>query len=107
MSLFAISDTHLSFGTDKPMDSFPGWNDYVCRIEKNWNSIVENDDTVVIAGDISWAMNFDELEADFSFINSLNGKKIIIKGNHDYWWNTASKMNKFLEANNFETISIL
>lgn len=107
MSLFAISDTHLSFGTDKPMDSFPGWNDYVCRIEKNWNSIVENDDTVVIAGDISWAMNFDELEADFSFINSLNGKKIIIKGNHDYWWNTASKMNKFLKANNFETISIL
>ena len=107
MSLFAISDTHLSFGTDKPMDSFPGWNDYVYRIEKNWNSVVNNEDTVVIAGDISWAMNFDELLADFSFINSLNGKKIIIKGNHDYWWNTASKMNKFLETNNFETISIL
>ena len=64
MSLFAISDTHLSFGTDKPMDSFPGWNDYVCRIEKNWNSIVENNDTVVIAGDISWAMKLEETFVD-------------------------------------------
>ncbi|HBA94182.1 MAG TPA: serine/threonine protein phosphatase, partial [Ruminococcaceae bacterium] len=86
MSIFAIADTHLSFATDKPMDSFPGWNDYVQRIEKNWNSVVGDDDTVVIAGDISWAMNFDELKADFDFINKLNGKKIIIKGNHDYWW---------------------
>lgn len=107
MSLFAIADTHLSFGTDKPMDSFVGWNDYVSRLEKNWNSVVSNDDTVVIAGDISWAMNFDELRADFDFINSLNGEKIIIKGNHDYWWNTAKKMNAFIEENHFDTIKIL
>lgn len=107
MSIFAIADTHLSFATDKPMDSFPGWNDYVQRIEKNWNSVVGDDDTVVIAGDISWAMNFDELKADFDFINKLNGKKIIIKGNHDYWWNTANKMNNFIEQNGFDTISIL
>lgn len=107
MSIFAIADTHLSFGTDKPMDSFPGWNDYVQRIEKNWNKIVTDNDTVVIAGDISWAMNFDELKADFDFINKLNGQKIIIKGNHDYWWNTLKKMNEFIEQNGFNTIRIL
>ena len=107
MSLFAIADTHLSFGTDKPMDSFPGWNDYVDRIEKNWNKIVTDDDTVVIAGDISWAMNFDELKADFDFIERLNGKKIILKGNHDYWWNTSKKMNDFIELQRYKTISIL
>lgn len=107
MSLFAIADTHLSFGTDKPMDSFPGWKDYVSRIEKNWNNIVQDKDTVVIAGDISWAMNFDELRSDFEFINNLKGNKIILKGNHDYWWNTASKMNRFIEENHFDTIKIL
>lgn len=107
MSLFAIADTHLSFGTDKPMDSFSGWKDYVSRIEKNWNNIVSNKDTVVIAGDISWAMNFEQLKADFAFINNLNGNKIILKGNHDYWWNTVSKMNKFIDENKFDTIKIL
>jgi hypothetical protein len=107
MSLFAIADTHLSFGTNKPMDSFIGWKDYVSRIEKNWNNIVNDDDTVVIAGDVSWAMNFDELVADFDFINKLNGQKIISKGNHDFWWNTASKLNKFIDEHNFNTIKIL
>lgn len=107
MSLFAIADTHLSLGTNKPMDSFPGWNDYVQRLEKNWNNIVTVSDTVVIAGDISWAMNFDELVADFDFLNKLNGRKIIVKGNHDYWWNTATKMNKFIESNKFDSIKIL
>ncbi|MBQ8981399.1 MAG: metallophosphoesterase [Eubacterium sp.] len=107
MSLYAIADTHLSFGTDKPMDSFPGWEDYVSRIEKNWNKLINADDTVVIAGDISWAMNFDELRADFEFINNLNGKKIISKGNHDYWWNTLTKMNQFIADNGFDTIKIL
>lgn len=107
MSLFAIADTHLSFGTDKPMDSFIGWNDYVSRLEKNWNNVVCSNDTVVIAGDISWAMNFDELKADFDFINNLNGEKIILKGNHDYWWNTANKMNNFIMDNNFDKIKIL
>lgn len=107
MSIFAIADTHLSFGTDKPMDSFPGWNDYVGRIEKNWNKLVTDDDTVVIAGDISWAMDFDRLVADFEFINNLKGKKIILKGNHDYWWNTAKKMNEFIEQHGFDTIKIL
>ena len=107
MALFAIADTHLSFGTNKPMDTFEGWNNYTEKLEKNWNKIVSENDTVVIAGDISWAMNFDELKADFQFINALNGNKIIIKGNHDYWWNTMSKMNAFIEDNHFDTIRIL
>lgn len=107
MSLFAIADTHLSFGTNKPMDTFEGWQNYTEKLEKNWNNVVSNDDTVVIAGDISWAMNFNELVPDFEFINNLNGKKIILKGNHDYWWNTATKMKKFIEENGFNTISIL
>lgn len=107
MSLFAIADTHLSFGTDKPMDSFPGWENYTDRLKENWNKVVSERDYVVIAGDISWAMNFDELKNDFDFIDNLNGKKIIIKGNHDYWWNTMSKMKKFTDENNFDSIDIL
>lgn len=107
MSLFAIADTHLSFGTDKPMDTFQGWENYTQRLEKNWNNLVSDKDYVIIAGDISWAMNFNQLYADFDFINKLNGKKIILKGNHDYWWNTVKKMNEFIEKNNFRTISFL
>ncbi|MCM1285205.1 MAG: metallophosphoesterase [Acetobacter sp.] len=107
MSLFAIADTHLSFGTNKPMDTFTGWENYTEKLQNNWNNLVNEEDTVVIAGDISWAMNFNELYNDFDFINKLNGKKIIIKGNHDYWWNTLTKMNKFIVENDFNTISIL
>lgn len=107
MSLFAIADTHLSFGTDKPMDTFEGWQNYTKRLKKNWNSLVNQEDVVIIAGDISWAMNFNELRADFDFIDKLNGKKIILKGNHDYWWNTVKKMNAFLAENHFNTISFL
>lgn len=107
MSLFAIADTHLSFGTDKPMDTFEGWQNYTEKLEKNWNAVVNENDDVVIAGDISWAMNFDELKADFEFIEKLNGNKIILKGNHDYWWNTVSKMNKFVDDNGFKSIKFL
>lgn len=107
MSLFAIADTHLSFGTNKPMDTFEGWSNYTQRLENNWNRLVDSEDYVIIAGDISWAMNFDELKADFAFIDSLKGKKIILKGNHDYWWNTVKKMNEFLDLSNFKSISFL
>ena len=107
MSLFAIADTHLSFGTNKPMDTFEGWSNYTQWLENNWNRLVGNEDYVIIAGDISWAMNFDELKADFAFIDSVKGKKIILKGNHDYWWNTVKKMNEFLDLNNFKSISFL
>ncbi len=107
MSLFAIADTHLSFGTDKPMDSFSGWHDYTLRLKTNWNKLVGKNDDVVIAGDISWAIDFEELKADFDFLENLNGNKIIIKGNHDFWWNTVSKMNGFIEQNGYKTIRIL
>lgn len=107
MSLFAIADTHLSLGTNKPMDTFEGWQNYTEKLKKNWNNIVSENDFVVLAGDISWAINFEELIPDFAFIHSLNGNKIILKGNHDYWWNTVKKMNEFLVDNNFNTIQFL
>lgn len=107
MSLYAISDLHLSLSADKPMDVFRGWNDYVNRIKANWTRIVNEDDTVVIPGDISWALRLQDAREDFRFINALPGKKIILKGNHDLWWSTAKKLTDFLEENSFDTISFV
>lgn len=107
MSLFAIGDPHLSLSVNKPMDIFRGWTDYTDRLAKNWNAVVGEGDSVVLPGDISWAMNFEEAKKDFQFLHSLNGTKYILKGNHDYWWNTMSKMTKFLDENNFDSIKII
>ena len=107
MSLFAIADTHLSLGADKPMDVFRGWSDYVDRLEENWRRLVTSYDTVVIAGDISWAMKLEECHADFAFLDSLPGTKLLLKGNHDYWWQTKKKIDDYLAANRFDTIKIL
>lgn len=107
MSVFAIADLHLSLGTDKPMDIFHGWNNYVERLEKNWRAIVKPTDTVVIIGDISWAMRLDEAEADFRFIHNLPGRKLILKGNHDYWWITRKKIEDFLKLKGFDSIEIV
>lgn len=107
MSLFVIGDTHLSLGTAKPMDIFVGWENYVERLEKKWRAIVNNNDTVVIAGDVSWGMSLDDSLVDFRFLDSLPGEKIIMKGNHDYWWNTRKKMEQFFVDNSLETIKIL
>ena len=108
MSVFAIGDLHLSLGTDKPMDVFRGWVNYVDRLRENWNSVVCDDDVVVVPGDISWAMKLEDTRTDFAFINDkLNGNKILLKGNHDYWWATAGKMNRFLEECGFSRIRIL
>ena len=107
MSLFVIADLHLSLGADKPMDVFPGWRDYVQRLEENWRSSVAPEDTVVIAGDISWAMRLEDCQKDFAFIDSLPGQKLLMKGNHDYWWNTRSKIDRYLSDNGFTTIQIL
>ena len=74
MSLFAIADLHLSLGTDKPMDIFGGWSDYVTKLETNWQNKVRPEDTVVIPGDISWGMNFEQSKKDFEFLNKLNGR---------------------------------
>lgn len=107
MALFAIGDTHLSFSTEKPMDIFGGWQDYIERLEKNWRKIVGPDDTVVIPGDISWAMNLEEARKDLEFLDSLPGNKIIGKGNHDYWWTTMAKLTAFVKENNFTTLNFL
>lgn len=107
MSLFAIADTHLSLGTDKPMDIFKGWSGYVDKLRENWESTVSDSDTVVIAGDISWGMSLEGALNDFRFIDSLPGQKIILKGNHDYWWTTMRKMETFLNENKMKTIRFL
>ncbi len=108
MSVYVIADLHLSLGEKKPMDIFRGWQNYVERLTENWNSTVSDDDTVVIPGDISWAMRIEDTETDFRFINDkLNGNKILLKGNHDYWWATLGKMDKFLADKGFDRIKIL
>ena len=107
MSIFVIGDTHLSFSTDKPMDIFGGWQDYVKRLEKNWRAVVTEEDTVVIPGDISWAMSLEGAEKDFAFLHALPGKKLVMKGNHDYWWTTKKKMDTYLTEKGFDSIKIL
>lgn len=104
MALYAIADLHLSLGTDKPMDVFRGWENYVERLEKNWRALVTEEDTVVIAGDISWGMRLEETEKDFAFIESLPGKKLLLKGNHDYWWSTRNKIETFFAQKGFKTM---
>ncbi|MBQ3916424.1 MAG: metallophosphoesterase [Ruminococcus sp.] len=108
MSLFVIGDLHLSFcDPSKTMSVFPGWENYQERIEKNWLDAITQEDTVVLAGDITWGMSMEQALPDFQFINALPGKKIILKGNHDYWWTTLRKMTDFFTQNGLDTISIL
>ena len=107
MSIFTISDLHLSLGSDKPMDVFRGWENYTEKIETNWKRLITEDDTVIIPGDTSWATKIEETVKDFSFLEGLPGKKVLLKGNHDYWWGTANKIREHLEKNNFKSISIL
>ncbi len=89
------------------MDVFKGWEDYVPRLRKNWESVVGENDTVVVAGDVSWAMRLDDALQDLSFIHSLSGRKLIIKGNHDYWWSTKRKIENFLADHNLSSIGII
>ncbi len=108
MALFAISDLHLPLGIDKPMDIFgKSWENYVDRIEKEWKSKVNPEDMVVLPGDFSWATYLEESRKDFEFLNSLPGKKILLKGNHDYWWSTLNKLKVFTEENGFFGIDFL
>ncbi len=107
LSVYVIGDLHLSLGKQKPMDIFPGWENHTQRLENNWKRLVNKEDTVIVPGDISWGMNLDEALPDFQFIESLPGQKIILKGNHDYWWQTYKKLEEFIERNNFKTIKFL
>ena len=107
MALYAAGDLHLSLGVDKPMDYFGGgWDNYVEKISKGFSGLTEYD-ACVLCGDLSWGMNFDEARKDFHFIAGLPGRKIILKGNHDYWWTTVSGINAFFEREGIKNIEIL
>ena len=108
MALFAIADLHLSFGVSKPMDLFgEHWENHPAKIEENWRAKVGPEDTVILPGDFSWGMTFQESARDFQYLENLPGKKILLKGNHDYWWSTASKMKEFFALQGFTTLEIL
>jgi len=107
MALYAIGDLHLSFGSDKPMDVFgDGWANYTERIKEGF-SVLGPNDVCVLCGDTSWGMTFEESLPDFKFLGQLPGKKIILKGNHDYWWGTATKMKGYFDKNGIENVEIL
>lgn len=108
MSLFAIGDLHLSLSDkSKPMDIFNGWENYMQLMEENWRNTVSEEDTIVLAGDISWAMQLKDAYEDFKWIEQMPGKKIILKGNHDYWWASRKKMEDTFALWGFGTLNIL
>lgn len=108
MSVFVIADLHLSHGADKPMDVFGAkWENHTERLRENWLNTVSEEDTVMIIGDISWGLRFENAVDDLGFIHSLPGKKIISKGNHDLWWQSAKKLNEYKAASGADSISFL
>ena len=106
MSIFAISDLHLSFNTNKPMDIF-GWKDYEKKIEEDWKKKVKENDLVILGGDFSWSMKLEDTYKDFNFIHKLPGKKLLLKGNHDYWWSTLTRMRKYIKEIEFNDIDFI
>ncbi len=107
MALYAIGDLHLCLGADKPMDIFGGaWVGYMDKLRQGL-SVIGPEDTTVLLGDLSWALDLNHAREDFAFINGIPGRKIVLKGNHDYWWSTAAKFYKFCEENGFENMYIL
>ena len=107
MALYVIGDLHLCLGADKPMDVFGGnWVGYMDKLREGL-AVIGTEDTTVLAGDLSWALDLSQAREDFAFINSIAGRKIILKGNHDYWWSTATKFYKFCQENGFENMYIL
>ena len=108
MSIFTIGDLHLSFSTDKPMNVFgDNWANHEEKIKENWIKTVSQEDYVILPGDFSWAMYLEEAYQDFKYLEELPGKKILLKGNHDYWWTTIKKMKDFLENNNLKSIDFI
>lgn len=107
MALYAIGDLHLSLGTDKPMDVFGGaWEGYVDKLRTGL-SVIGPQDTTVLLGDVSWALDLEQGKEDFRFMAEIPGRKIILKGNHDYWWSTASKFSQFCQEQGFLSLSLL
>ena len=107
MALYAIGDLHLCLGAPKPMDVFGGaWIGYMDKLKAGVAGITQ-EDTTILLGDLSWALDMDHAVEDFAWINEIPGRKIILKGNHDYWWSTVAKFNKFCEANGFTDMHLL
>ena len=108
MSIFVIGDLHLSFNNPKPMDIFgENWSGHEEKIRSNWIENVTENDLVILPGDFSWETYLNGTKADFEFLNSLPGKKLLLKGNHDYWWTTVTSMRTFLKENNYTNIDFL
>ena len=108
MSIYAIGDLHLSLNKEKPMDIFGGnWKNHEQKIKENWKNTVQDNDLVILLGDFSWEMHLKDMYNDFAYLNELPGKKLLLKGNHDYWWTTLAKMREFLQENKFENIDFV
>lgn len=108
MSIYIIGDLHLSFSQDKPMDIFgKNWEKHEEKIKQDWINKVKENDMVILPGDFSWATYLEDTYLDFKFLTDLPGKKVLLKGNHDYWWTTVTSMKKYLENNKFENIEFL
>ena len=108
MSIYTIGDLHLSLKNPKPMNIFgENWGNHDEKIKKDWISKVEDEDTVVLPGDFSWAMNLKDAVQDFEYLNNLPGKKIMLKGNHEYWWTTVTNMNNFVKEHGFKNIEFI
>lgn len=108
MSIYAIGDLHLSLNKEKPMDIFGGnWKNHEQKIKENWKNTVQDTDLVILPGDFSWEMHLKDMYNDFAYLNQLPGKKLLLKGNHDYWWTTLAKMREFLQENKFENIDFV
>ncbi len=107
MALYALGDLHLAFGADKPMDVFGGrWQGYVDKLREGL-SVLQPEDTLVIPGDLCWALDLEQAIPDFAFLEAFPGRKLLVKGNHDYWWNTASKFTKLCQEHGFENLHLL
>ena len=108
MSIYTIGDLHLSFHENKPMDIFgENWKGHEEKIKQDWINKVKNQDLVILPGDFSWSTYLKDTYEDFKYLNSLPGKKLLLKGNHDYWWTTLKSMRKFLEENDFQNIDFI
>lgn len=108
MSIYTISDLHLSLGMDKPMNIFgDNWENHEEKIKKNWIKKIKQDDLVLLPGDFSWAMYLGETKEHFKYLNDLPGTKLLLKGNHDYWWTSLTKMRNYLNENNFKNIDFI
>lgn len=108
MSIYVIADLHLSFNENKPMNIFgDNWCNHEEKIKEDWNKKVNENDLIILPGDFSWAMHLKDTYKDFEYLNSLPGKKLLLKGNHDYWWTTLKKMREYLKENSFENIDFI